>query len=302
MTWTPPAVSCVRAAWLALGSTTIPLENQAAGYFCSSLDLGYPDVRDVVNNRPDQDGIDDRTMYMGSRVVTAAITALAGAGARIDAVAASFAPFMVPSARPVLHYVLDRPGAAERTLTMRASGYSWPISGADQRDIQLQWVADPVARDVNQQQVIAWSGSSTVAGRTYPLTFNRIYPPGGGTGTGATIRSAGDVPVRPRLLIYGPITNPRVNFVVYPALTQTALVTQGGLIINAGHYLDVDTARKTAYVDGDPAQSVLQYVDWINSSWPVLPVNPGYTLMTLAGSSTSGITQVQATWRDGFLT
>ena len=49
---------------------------------------------------------------MGTRVVSADITALAGAGARIDDVADNFAPFMVPSARPVLHYVLDRPGAS----------------------------------------------------------------------------------------------------------------------------------------------------------------------------------------------
>ncbi len=109
------------------------------------MNLGYPEVRDVVSNRPDQNGIDDRTAYFGQRVVSANITAQQ---APVDAVAASFAPFMVPAVRPTLHYVLERPGNPERTMTVRASGYSWPISGSKTRDIQLQWVtSDAVALD-----------------------------------------------------------------------------------------------------------------------------------------------------------
>src|SRR5215475_9017960 len=107
---------CVRKAWLVLGGSTVQLEDQSKGYFCTSLDLGYPNVREVVNNRPDQDGADDRTRLMGPRAVSADITAIRSVPAQVDAVASMFAPYMVPSARPVLHYVLDRPGVAERTL------------------------------------------------------------------------------------------------------------------------------------------------------------------------------------------
>ena len=248
-------------------------------------------------------------MYVGSRVVSADITTLRGAGARVDAVASSFAPYMVPSARPVLHYILDRPGAAERTLTLRASGYQWPIVGPDQRDIQLQFVAaDPIPRDANQQTATAWSGSSTTQGRTYNLVPNRIYPPGGSSGSNAYIYSYGDVPIHPRLLIYGPVTNPGVTFYIYRAATgppdsiPSRVLFTGGLIVSAGHFIDVDTARKTAYMDSDPNQSVLPYVDWTNTRWPQLPVVPGYSLMGMSGTSTSGITQTQCTWRDGFLT
>ena len=139
-------MACVRTAWLTLDGMSMPLENEAAGYFCGSLDLGWPVVREVVNDRPNADGTDDLTTLMGARAVTADITAIAGVGAVIDAVASGFGPFMVPSVRPVLHYVLDVPGAAERTLTLRASGYAWPIVGPFTRDVQLQWVAaDPIA-------------------------------------------------------------------------------------------------------------------------------------------------------------
>lgn len=95
---------CIRRAWLTLGALTMPLEDESRGYFCTKLDLGYPDVRDVVNNRPDQHGIDDRTQYFGARVVSADLVAR---GQPVDEVAAAFAPFMVPSVRPTLHYVLD---------------------------------------------------------------------------------------------------------------------------------------------------------------------------------------------------
>jgi hypothetical protein len=296
--------TCVRSAWLDLtgdGTITVPLESPAGGWFCQSLDLGYPVVREVVANRPDQDGVDDRTQYMGSRVVTADITALAGAGAQIDAVAAQFARFMQPSARPVLHYILDRPGAAERTLVLRGSGYTWPIAGPSQRDIQLQFVAaDPVSRSPTMQTATAYAGAPG-GGRVYPLTFNRTYPAGGSSATTATITSGGDVAIRPTLRIYGPITAPEVNLFPFPAGPAFVVMFLGSFHIDAGHFVDIDTAHKTAWTDGDPTQSVLASIDWINSRWYPLPVSPGYTQMTLTGGNTSGVTQVVASWQDGYL-
>jgi hypothetical protein len=283
---------------------------EGPGWFCSSLDLGYPDVRDVVSNRPDQDGIDDRTRFFGGRTVTAEITALAGAGAVIDAVAASFAPFMAPSARPTLHYVLDRPGAAERTMTLRAAGYSWPVAGPYQRDIQLQWVAaDPAAVDPVQKTATAWAGSSTTAGRNYPWTPNRIYPVGGSSPTSAIVSSAGDLPFRPLLRIYGPVTAPAVwlNVTGDPTTGPTNSGTiqfVASYTIPAGQWVDVDLAAKTVRAQSDPNQSVLNQIDWVVTSptWPAIPPLPGYARMQMGGSSRSGVTQVQASWYDRYLT
>jgi hypothetical protein len=302
MTWTPPATTCVRTAWLDLrgdGTVTIPLENWAAGYFCSSLDLGSPDVREVKANRPDADGIDDRTQFMGGRAVTAQITALAGAGAQIDAVASSFAPYMVPSARPILHYVLDRPGAAERVLTLRPAAYAWQVAGDNQRDIQLAFVAaDPIVRDPNVQTVTAWSGSAAGPGRTYPLAFNRAYPPGIAASVGI-VHSNGDVPVRPLLRIYGPIGGAVVQFVgLGGTLGLVAFVA--GYTIPAGGWVDVDTLAHTAYANSDPTQNVLAQLDFTQLMWPVLPVGVDIQ-MALGGVATSGVSQVQAIWQDGYL-
>jgi hypothetical protein len=295
---------CVRSAWLVLGGQGLLLEDPTKGYFCTQLDLGFPAVREVISNRPGMDGSDDRTQYMGSRVVTANITTLAGAGGDIDAVAASFAPYMSPDARPVLHYVLDRPGQPERTMTLRAAGYSWPIAGPNQRDIQLQWVAaDPACWDPNVQSVTAYSGASVITGRSYPLTFNRVYPAGGGTGPAfAQILSHGHLTVQPLLTIYGPITAPQVTFATALSNEQFAIPFDPGFIISSGGYVTVDTLEKTAYLNGDPTQPVMHNIDWLNASWPSLPVAPDYTTIGLKGSSTVSATQVVATWQDRYLT
>jgi hypothetical protein len=273
--------TCVRKAWLDLygdGTTIRQLEDTTAGYFCQNLDLGFPAVREVVNNRPDQDGLADRTQYMGSRVVSAYITTVAGAAASIDAVASSFAVYMQPSARPVLHYILDRPGTAERTLTLRGAGYSWPVAGPAQRDIQLQWVAaDPVCRD--------------------PIVKTATATPGGSD----TIASAGDVPVRPLFRVTGPITqaNIAVTPPVYPAWH---LAFASSFTIAAGHHVDIDTDARTVFLDGDPAQPRLANIDWTVTSWQWIPPMPSTSTMTLTGTSTSGATQVVAIWHDGYLT
>ena len=135
-------------------------------------------------------------------------------GQPVDDVAARFAPFMVPSARPQLHYVLDRgPDTQEKTLTVRAANYAWPISGGTRREIQLQWVAgDPIARGPTLNTATAWAGTGSVLGRIYNLVPSRAYPAGAGLPSAGTIVGHGDVAVQPYLRIFGPITDPRVTF------------------------------------------------------------------------------------------
>jgi hypothetical protein len=295
--------SCVRTAWLDLNGSILPLEDTAAGYFCQSLDLGSPVVREVTSNRPSQDGVDDRTQYLSGRVVSASITALAGAGAQIDAVAASFGPYMNPAARPVLHYVLDRPGNPERTMILRGSAYGWPIVGANQRDINLQWLAaDPTALDPHVQTATAWSGASVITGRTYPLTFNRTYPAGGGTGPiSGRIQTNGDLGVKPTLTVYGPIEGATITFETVVSSQRFAIVFEPGYIIDPTAFVVVDTTNKTAYLNGDPSRPVMADLDWIHSNWPVIPPSPDRAVMSLAGSSTTSTTQVVAAWQDRYL-
>jgi hypothetical protein len=216
-------------------------------------------------------------------------------------VTAKFAPFMVPSARPVLHYVLNRTGAPERVLTLRAAGFAFVIDNAEERDIQLQWVAaDPVARDPVVHTVVTYAGSSTGAGRRYNLAFPRTYPSGSGGPVAAPIQSPGDVAVRPTLRIYGPVTAPVVQF--DPRAGAIAFLPT--LTVSGGHYVAVDCAAKTAYLDDDRSQNLLSQVDWptvyARGGWPLIPARTLITTL-MTGQSTSGNTQAQVMWQDGYI-
>jgi hypothetical protein len=293
---------CVRKAWLELGGRVLPLEDDVAGYYCTELNLGYPEVRDVMNNRPARHGVVDRSAFFGSRAISATISGRGGSMA-LDEIATVFAHWMVPELRPELHYVLDRPGRPERFVTVRAAHYGWPITGAKVRDVQLQWIAaDPTMYDPSGQAATSSAGTGTMStDRLYPLVFPRVYLSGSGTlPTAGVIESGGDVALRPTVRIYGPVTEPHVDFEVTDGRTLH-LWFNPGVRVDSGHWIEVDTDEHTAYRDGDPAQPALTDIDWANSTWPVLPVLPAYTMMRLSASSTTAEARAEASWFDGFV-
>jgi len=300
---------------LVLNGSTVLLDDMSNGYACESLDIGYG-VRDIVDNRPDADGADDRTQYLAPRTVTIAIHAVESASAtQVDAIPRLFAPFMAPSARPELHFVLDVPDVSptsgqtpERMLVVRAADFSWPIAGPYDRQIQLQFIAaNPIMVDPNTGgETIAYAGATGLSGRTYNRTFPQTYPAGGGSPTTGLIESAGDIPVRPLLTIYGPIKQPTVTFNRESDNATVGVIPfVAGYIIPAGSYVVVDTAAHTAYLNGNAAQSVLSSINWASLQWPVIPVLPDGANMVFTGDPSggvsSGVTQCQADWTDAFL-
>jgi hypothetical protein len=266
------------------------------------LDLGSPEVREVVTNRPDHHGVDDRTRYFGSRAISAQVVALAP-DARIDEIASAFHPFMRPEVRPELHYVLDREDNPERMLTLRAAGYAWPIAGAYKREIHLQWIAaDPIAWDPADHSSASWAGSTLGAGRVYDLTFPRSYPTGTTPAINGQLRTDGDVAVRPHLRFFGPIAGPEVAFTASGQLMQR-WAFKNSTTIDAGHFIDVDMDARTAYWDGDPGRSAMNEVDWTRpSTWIICVPGSTYSFaLTADGGGTNQVSQVVATWRDGYL-
>ena len=298
------AAPCIRRAWLEWNGRTLPLEDDLAGYACTELDLGYPEVREVMNPRAGANGTIDRTELFGARAVSANLRAYGGTMTP-DEAAAMWAPVMVPSTRATLHYVLDRPGAPERMCVVRPSGYTWPVSGKRTREIHLGWVAaDPRMLDPAQSSATSYSGSATTPGRVYDLAYDRRYPAGGGAATTGTISSPGDTPVRPLIRIYGPITNPHLAFTVhdpYPAVIgDYSIAFVAGFRIDPGSWVDLDTELRTAV--RDDGSSVLPSIDWQTSEWPVIPPAPASAYMNLTGESATGVTQAVAYWHDGYLT
>jgi hypothetical protein len=239
--------ACARQAWLVSGSSLLALEDTAAGYYCSSLDLGFPALREVSNPRPDQHGTDDTTQYYGARGVTAALTAGPLGTKSMDAVAASFGPYMTPAPGPALHYVLDRPGWPERVLSpLRATGYAAPIAGPAERSIQLQWLAaQPFAANPVPVQNVLGFGT------------NWQSPP-----------TPGDVAAWPVVRFGGPASGPQnVGMQKWPSTTYIGHLALNANVsmASAANWLDVDTYNRT--VTDETGASRLDLVDWVNMVW-----------------------------------
>jgi hypothetical protein len=301
-------MACIRQAWLVLGGQTLLLEDPTNGYFCQSLDLGAPTVRENTTPKPNRSGLHDWTQFFGGRVITASITAVESASPTqgLDGAASLFSPYMDPSQRPELHYVLDRPGAAERFFTLHGTAYDWPIAGAAQRNINLQWTAaDPYAKDPNTQTATSWAGTGA-AGRTYPLTFNRAYPAGSVPSIWARPVSHGDVGVAPLLRFYGPMAAPALTF--YVALGSTSVATYyvnflSSYTIGAGQWVDVDCSARTVYANSDPTQNVAAQIDWSRGApWVLLMPAPYVNQFGVSAGATTGVSQVQCIWNDRYLT
>jgi Phage tail protein len=284
---------------LTLGSTVLDLMDQANGFRIGEVDLGYPDVREDINLRPDQHGVADFTQFFGARAVTISGAIVpSSTGSRQKALQA-LAPFLNPAARPVLTYQIDG-DVGPRTLTLRPSDLSVPVTNPQVSDFQVGWkAADPFAYDANVQTAIVWV---TVAGggRQYNLVFPRVYPPGGVSQ--ARTYNLGSFDVYPTLTFYGPMTGIQVTWTALSTPTITGyFLFQPSYTIPAGSFVVVDCKNRTAFLNGDPANSVYSRLGYLSSGfWPYIPAG-GSTIWSLSANNTSAASQVQIRWQDAYL-
>lgn len=300
-----------RSAWLVLDGLTVPLDDVDGGWICQQLDLGYPDLRTVIDPTPESHGVVDRSMFFGARTVTAQVMTYAGGRMPLDAIVEQFGPFLDIGARPELHYVTEG-NDVERVLVLRASAFSAPMgpgtsgSGtAMERPVQFSWVAPfPLPKSAAWKSGTAWAGGQIGTSRTYPLTFPRQYVVGGiGPGVDATLYPGGAVGAKPMVTVYGPISSPVVLFTNQPSgLVSGRLAFLPGFRIDGNHRVEIDTELHTAFLDGDDEQSVLGQMDWVNTLWPVLPIAPTTVNVKLNGTNTTGISQAVVSWQDVYLT
>jgi hypothetical protein len=276
-----------RTAWLYLDGRRVDLDDTEGGWGMAELDLGYPEIRDVTNNRPVQHGIDDQTRYFGPRAITAKLM-LWGGTVKLDDIPGLFAPFMDPMARAELHYTTISASPRERLITVRAAGMSAPMPSPWKREMQLSWVApDPIIRDGELKVATAWTDAASGP-------------------TAVNITTPGETMVPPRLFVHGPVTGATVavDSFVPPDGEHTygAVYFKPDFTIEAGHYVDLDCLNHRAYLDGDTLQRVIDKVEFTTTIWPwLLPA--GYdNVLTLTGAATDPATKVECWWRDLYLT
>jgi hypothetical protein len=281
---------------------TLDLMDQNNGIRVDSLDVAFPEVRDVVAALPTRDGDYDTTWLFGPRTVTVTGSVLRSTnqGSRAAALAA-LAGWARPRIRPRLVYSLD--GDPPTWLSLRGSKLSGPHSNPTATAFQVSWVApDPIARGLTQNTVTL-SPAVTIGGRAYNLTFPRTYPAGGATG-GGTAHNAGTYGAWPLVRFYGPCTAPVLRWISPPPAAETSF-GQGNItftsacVVNAGDYLEVDTLAQTALTNGAGGASRFNQLDFSQTVWA--PLYPGDTQLQFAPATFSVPCQCVVLWYDAYI-
>lgn len=285
------------------GGTTLDLMDDAQGFRVDEVDLGYPTVREDSFPWPARNGTNDQTRLVGERAVSISGSLVPSPAGSRQKARHALAPFLDPAARSTLTYQIEA-DCTPRTITLRAAQLTGPFNNPSVSAVHIGFkAADPLAYDATTRQATVYvTTAGSGPGRAYNLVFPRVYPPGGQVY--AVLVNNGEFPAYPVLRFYGPITGAQavVGRTVNGVTSSSTVAFQPSYIISPGHYVEVDTGRRTALLDGDPLQSVYAYLlPDLAGGWPWIPPAPGQATLTLRGSGYSSATQLVATWADPFL-
>lgn len=273
-------------------------------YVVTSIQVGSPNVREVVRNRALADGTFDDTRYIGARAITLAIRFADVAACRnpdldMQDLIDQLTPYMSPRRRPVLTWQLPRSDEL-RSAVVRGSNWPWEVSGPKAQGIAPQWVVPSGeilagGDDALHCELIKPSADSE-DGRTYDLTFDRVYPPSDPIG-GRTIENPGTSNAHWVLTIFGPVVDPMftVNDVVFSADRL------GGVTLVAGQTLVVDTRNRTVLLNGVAGASRYQNVNFDEWGWDDLLLRPGTNTVRFDGTGITAQTAAELCFTPTYL-
>lgn len=245
------------------------------GIYIQDLDLGYPTVREVSSDAPDQHGSIDQTRYYGNRAVTLSVLCRDGVDANgVVQSAAAWADLMrswSALARSIkMTYQLW--GQHPREMFLRTSQLGSPITGSG---IGRETI--PVTMGFKSPDGLLWSvplpgydtdparpgyyrlttGVAGGNGLTFPATFPMNF--GGGAGPyansvsvpGDTVGSAGTSPI---ITIRGGATQPKLSIAGrngVRAKLEFTVSAGGNLVIAPTDVLVIDVANRRAVINPD---------------------------------------------------
>lgn len=261
------------------------------GLWLTSFDLGFPDIRETVEDRPDVNGVDDRTRLFGARTVT--LTGWTASRATSEALRSWFNP----RKRPLLVYK-PQGEDARRRLQLRPSSHSAPLMTMQRRgviEVNAQWRAPLGIEESAVTHAVTVLPSKPESGITFPLEFPLTF--GGGQQGTSTLVNLGNADAGLRVRVHGPCTNPRLELV--DTAESITFDQQGGLTIPAGDWLDIDMYERTARLNGQVQLSRLGWIDWQTTSWWQLPA--GSSTVRFAPTSHEPPCQAELMWRSAWI-
>lgn len=282
----------------------LDLVDKPNGFDVTQFEIGFPEVREVVIPRPLLDGSFDFTRYLGQRAVTVSMY-LDQRRAPTQLLLDALMPFLHPLYRPRLIYTVQDiqqpcfdipPLPQPRALTIRGVDAPVVINGPRFQQITVQWVADTYALSVDENCYTFLPADDTEDGRTYDLTFDRVYPPTLPSGS-QVIVNAGNAPAHWRWTIFPAIDDPILT------VNGVTITTDGGsgTSISGTDVLVIDTLARTIRVNDDPMQSVLGNTNFGDWDWSDLLLHPGENFVRFQGDNLSSDCRATICWSDTWL-
>ena len=259
----------------------------------TSVDFGFPSVREAATDLSDNSGTYDETAYHSARAVSLSLLVLQDAYADVygadewdDSIdwnsdsywISRLAGWMSPEARPRLYFRMKGQTGNARFIDLRAAGFSAPTDGSTEREVQMQWINPSgkvydfdettlATRDGRTRNEIRQTGVNN-PGRTYPEVYPKTYP---AIARGSTaVQYDGTVPNGFIARIWSDpgvaTVNPRITVVTSDGASRS--IGFAGLTIPAGQFLEIDSGERTVTLNADPTLRQNQYLR-APLSWPV---------------------------------
>lgn len=278
-------------------NTTITLDGAGFGSADWRLEdvegLDSPNIRLSTEDLPEEDGAEFNPGFLGSRpvVLSGRSNPLLSLAARNAAMVALARASLALSADAKLRFQPDGMPALElkvrREQPLRFAG-----RGPSKEFLLSLVAADP--RIYGQATKTAESIAIALLGAAFDWVFDVSF--GGGSGAQRELAAANDGSYQtpPVFRITGPITSPRLKN--GQSLEELKLTANGGLVLAAGEWVDVDMASRT--VTRNTGATEYDKVLFPGTTWWYL--NPGNTTVSLFGSAFTSATRLDATWRDAW--
>ncbi|MFD0902326.1 phage distal tail protein [Actinomadura sediminis] len=239
------------------------LPRQSDGIFLQGLSAPMPEVREVSENRTEDDGVRDETMLFGSRAVSIELLVTQDPRGVED----ELARYLHPRVRPFL-VVEDDGWSQARRIRLRVSQFDKPLeldlARIDARKISVGWVApDGIwEADVAAEETVVADVDTSGDGFSLPVTLPLTLTATQETGA-SLLTNLGAVPSHFTAKLYGPCTAPSlVNETTGEEITFTS-----GLTLASGEYVEIDTRERTANLLSNAATTRLHLIDFTSTSW-----------------------------------
>lgn len=271
------------------------------GFVVTSFEIGWPEVRTVMNPRALSDGMIDTTRYLGARAVTV--------GLRLDQTKLAtqdlldrVTPFLSPRSRPTLvwtvqdSYGCNGPAPSSfddgvRSLMVRGESMPLVIDAPKYTSVVCQWVAqESYTSALTERCAVAIITGTGEDGRVYDLDFDRDYPFSPVYGV-TYFDTLGNAPMDWSGTLTSEVTAPEIQinstWIRFPTLT-----------LLAGQTVVIDTRERTILRNNDPNDSVYALSNFDEWDWEDLRLVPGQNQMRLEGASFIGEPSFTLCWYD----